>query len=254
MSDILSRSQDAASHIPQEFLDELPLPYLEIDCNGFVTRANRATRELHPPERGNLIGNMAWELLPADEIAGSFAAYCGLLESGGIPEPVHRSVYDNSGHYRTYEFHRSLILDANGKPAGMRMLAVNINESKKALEESHHSLLWLRSVIASIPEAIIITDAFGFIRDINPAAELLLGWNSVELIGHLVDKSISLEMSTTSDAALPTFNQMLESSSRCDITALDQHSNPLHLEVSASPITDTVNGHICGVVFVLRKL
>ena len=80
-------------------IDELPLPCIEMDAFGVVTRANRATMALHPPERGELVGKMVWDFMAADEKDPSFAAYCSTMEAGAEPEVVRRSLYDRSGHF-----------------------------------------------------------------------------------------------------------------------------------------------------------
>jgi hypothetical protein len=58
-------------------LEELPLPYLEIDAQGRVLRANCALQAIHHPGYGSLIGKSAWELLATDEEK---------VKPGGIPE------------------------------------------------------------------------------------------------------------------------------------------------------------------------
>lgn len=174
-------SAPAVEPATPDIIDELPLPYLELDASGVITRANRAALALHPIDRGELVGKSAWDFMAADEKDPSFAAYCSTLHTEEKPGAVHRSLYDRSGEFRTYEMHRSLMRDAEGKPVGMRMLCVDVTEAKKTLEEAHRSRLQLQSVMESIGEAVIVTDAVGFIRSVNPAAEALLGWKAAEL-------------------------------------------------------------------------
>lgn len=50
----------AAADAAQDAIDELPLPYIEMDAAGIITRANRAALALYPREHGELIGRMAW--------------------------------------------------------------------------------------------------------------------------------------------------------------------------------------------------
>ena len=125
-------------------IDDLPLPYIELDANGIVVRANRATLALHPVERGPLVGKLAWDFMAADEKDPSFASFCSALESDEEPPAVRRSLYDRSGHFRIYELHRSLVRDNNGKPVGMRMLCVDVTKTSKAYEETHRRLVQLR--------------------------------------------------------------------------------------------------------------
>jgi len=66
-------------------IDHLPLPYVEMDAKGIITRANRATLALHHPEQGELIGKSGWDLLAIDEKNRSTAAFLSLMASGEEP-------------------------------------------------------------------------------------------------------------------------------------------------------------------------
>jgi PAS domain S-box-containing protein len=234
--------------------DELPLPYVEVDARGVITRANRASLALHHLECGQLIGKMAWDLVAADEKDTSFAAYCSSLESGEEPAMVRRSLYDRSGRYRCYEIHRSLVRDAKGDSAGMRMLCVDVTEAKKALEDARSTGIWLRSVMDSICEAIIVTDSVGFIRSVNPAAEALLGRQAAELAGMPIEEGLPILAYLSGDRTELTFTMSLESPSRGIATVLDRKRGEIHVGIGTSPIVEKETGSTTGVVLVLRKL
>ena len=235
-------------------IDQLPLPFIEMDAHGIITRVNRATLALHSAERGQLIGKLAWDFVAADEKDPSFAAYCSTLESGEAPAVVRRSLYDRSGQFRTYEMHRSLVLDAEGNPAGMRMLCVDVTDVTRALEDAHRSSLWLQSVIESICEAVIVTDSVGFIRSANPAAEALLGWKASELTGMLIEEGLPILAYLSEDRSALNFTMSLEVPLKGLATILDRGRRELHVELGTAPIFDKENGSTTGVVLVLRKL
>ena len=109
-------------------IDHLPLPYVEMDAQGILTRANRATLALHHPEQGELIGKSGWDLLAIDEKNRSTAAFLSLMASGEEPPVICRSIFDRSGKFRTYEIHRSIIRTTGGKPAGVRMIFMDVTE------------------------------------------------------------------------------------------------------------------------------
>ncbi|MGA2276186.1 MAG: hypothetical protein ABSG00_01180, partial [Terracidiphilus sp.] len=56
-------------------LDELPVAYVEMNVRGAITRANRMTRALHSSHAGELIGKLAWELMPTEEQDRSYAVF-----------------------------------------------------------------------------------------------------------------------------------------------------------------------------------
>jgi PAS domain S-box-containing protein len=235
-------------------IDELPLPYIEMDAHGIITRANRATLALHPLERGQLIGKIAWDLMAADEKDPSFAAYCSILETGEEPAVVRRSLYDRSGQFRSYDLYRGLVRDSQGNPAGMRMLCVDVTEATRALEEARRSSLWLQSVMKSIREAVIVTDAVGFICWANPAAEELFGCNAAELTGMLIEQGMPIVSYLCGDKTELTFTNSLECPLKGVATVLDRKGSELHVELGTSPIFDRENGSTTGVVLVLRRL
>ena len=235
-------------------IDELPLPYIEMDVHGIITRANRATMALHPLDRGELVGRLAWDFMAADEKDPSFAAYCSTLESGETPAVVRRSLYGRSGEFRTYELHRSLVRDSEGTPAGMRVLFVDVTEAKKALEDAERTSLQLQSVMESIGDAVIVTDAVGFIRSVNPAAKKLMGWPIAELTGKLIEEGVPILAYLSDDRSELTFTNALEGPSKGLATILDYERRDLNVEVCTAPIFDRENGSTTGVVLVLRRL
>jgi PAS domain S-box-containing protein len=251
---IAAQDPPAMGPAVMDLFDELPLPYIEMDAHGTITRANRATLALHPVERGELVGKMAWDFMAADEKDPSFAAYCSILETGEEPAVVRRSLYDRSGKFRTYEMHRSLVRDREGNPAGMRMLCVDVTEAKRALEEARRTSLWLESVMKSFYEAVIVTDSVGFIRLVNPAAEALLGCNAAELTGMMIEEGVPMPANPRGDRSAPAFTMWLECPSKGLTTVLDRKRRELQVELGTSPIFDQENGSTTGVVLILRRL
>ena len=235
-------------------IDELPLPYIELDSKGFITRANRATLALHPLEHGDLIGKMAWDLMATDEKDPSFAAYVSFMESGQDPPVVFRSIYTRSGEFRIYEFHRCIKRDRDGRPSGMRMVCVDVTEAKRVFEEALRARALFESVIHSMAEAVIVTDALGFIRSANPAAEAMLGWNASAMIGEMIEKGMPLLSFVSHDNAPLNFTLSLENRCKGIATVLDQQQREVRVEISTSPMLDKESGSTTGVVSVLRKL
>jgi len=237
-----------------DVLDELPLPYMEMDRHGFVTRANRATRLLYPEDHGDLIGKMPWDFMPTDQKEQSCAAYMLLMETGEEPPVVERSVFDRSGHFRVYQLHRRLMRDEEGHPVGMRMLSVDVSEERKALDEARRAQKWLEDVMASLADAVVVTDSLGFIRTVNPAAETLLGWKAAELKGKLIEKTLPVLSYVSGDKTKLSFSMTLEGCHRGIATLLDHERKEVRVEIGTSPILDKESGFTEGVVTVLRRL
>ena len=254
MNDLSAQTHAAPADGFLDAIDELPLPYMEMDSMGIITHANRATMALHPMEQGALIGRMAWELMATDEKEQSCAAYLSLMESGEDPPTVLRSLYTRHGEFRTYELHRSLIRDGDGQPAGMRMVCVDATQARRELEAAQRARAWLESIVASLADAVIVTDALGFIRAVNPAAEALVGWKAQELIGKLIEKALPLLHYSSESGCQLNFTMALEGNSKGIATILCREDRPVRMEITTSPIIDKATGFTTGVVSISRPV
>jgi PAS domain S-box-containing protein len=239
---------------PSREIDELPLPYVEIDARGLITRTNRATLALHHPEQGELVGKCGWDLMAVDEKDRSSAAFLSLMKSGEDPPVITRSIFDRSGSFRTYEFHRRLMRDAMGRPAGMRMVCVDVTETARALDEARRAQQWLECAMASLTEAVILTDILGIIRSVNTAAEELSGWRASDLIGAPIDKLLPAQAFPPGGTALLDLPALFDRPSKGTAGLLTRDRKEVNVEISTSPILDKQSGSISGVTALLRKI
>ena len=243
-----------ARAIQQFSIDALPLAYVEVDAHGIIIRANRAAQALNHLACGELVGKMAWDLMATNEKDRSFASFCATLETGEEPAVVCRSLYDRSGKFRNYEIHRSLARDGEGRPTGMHMVCVDVTGAKKALEEATRMSVRLKSVLNSMDEAVIVTDSVGFIQNVNPAAEELLGWKAAELMGMSIEEGLPMVAYHSGDLTEMTFNLSLERSTKGMATVLDRERREIQAAVGTSPIFEGETGSTAGVVLVVRRL
>jgi PAS domain S-box-containing protein len=230
------------------------MAYVELNSEGMIVFANRAARALQPPGNGDLVGKYPWQQMPADEQENSCAEYFLAMETGEDPPVIHRSLYTSAGGFRTHEVRRSLIRDEQGKPTGMRAVTLDVTEAQMAHEEASNARLWLESILNSLAEAVIVTDALGFIRNVNPAAEKFFGWPASELSGQLIEKRIPMLAFRTRSGKTLSFHMALNGPCIGDGTVLDRARDLLKVEISASPIIDKENGSTLGVVSVWRKI
>lgn len=217
-------------------------------------RANRAARALYPLENGEITGKYLWDLMPSAEKEASRAAFFKIMESGANPPPIRRTAYTRAGEYRTFELHRSLIHDAGSKPAGVRWVSFDVTEAQLAHEETRQARQWLENVMASISEAVIVTDPLGFLCSVNPAAEELLGCKAGELIGKMIEEGLPLLSYSSADQRPLNHCIALAGRTRGIATVLDRARRELRVEISTSPIVDTESGITTGVVNVLRRV
>ena len=238
---------------PMLNIDNLPLPYVEMDAQGIITRANRATLALHHPEQGELIGKSGWDLLAINEKHRSAAAFLSLMTSGEEPPVICRSIFDRSGKFRTYEIHRSIIRTTGGRPAGVRMIFMDVTERKNALEEAQRNCQWLESAMQSVADAMIFTDALGVIRSVNPAAERLSGWSANELMGMAIDEILPVQARPCGSSVLD-LQVMLQLPWSGTATVKTREWHQVKVNISTSPIFDKDSGSVSGVAAILRQI
>ena len=251
-----SASTAAARHAartPTLNIDHLPLPYVEMDARGIITRANRATLALHHPEQGELIGKSAWDLLAIDEKTRSTAAFLSLMATGEEPPVICRSIFDCSGRFRAYEIHRSMIRKSGGRPVGMRMIFMDVTERKNALEEAQRNCEWLENAMHSVAEAVILTDALGVIRSVNPAAEKLSGWTANELMGMAIDEILPVQARPCGGSVLD-LQVMLQLPWSGAATVMTRQRHQVKVQISTSPILNKNNDFVSGVTAILRRV
>lgn len=253
MNEILEAAPATAASAFLLDIDDLPLPYLEMNARGTITRANRATLALHHPEQGELIGKSGWDLMALDEKDLSCATFLSHMASGEELPVIPRSLFDRSGTFRVYEIHASLIRDAEGKPAGMRMLCVDVTGARKALEDARRDCQWLESAIQSLSEAFILMDALGTIRSMNRAAEELSGWCACDLTGMAIEKLLPVQAFPPGSSTLLDYRAMLEGACRGIAGVLTRERKELRVEISTSPVADRESGSVSGVAVLLRK-
>ena len=235
-------------------LDDLPVAYVEIDANGNITRANRLTRALHSSDVGELIGMPIWQLMPIDEREQSCAAMASAMMTGEFPTVAQRTIYTSSGAFRVHEFHRNLIRDAEGQPVGMRVITVDVTDAHKARELAERNCRWLESVLASIGEAVIVTDALGFIRTVNSATEALFGWKAAQLNGRSIEKVLPFLKFVSESQAHLNFTMALEKQIKGVATMLDHERREVKVRISTAPIVDKETGFTAGVVSIISPV
>jgi PAS domain S-box-containing protein len=234
-------------------LEELPLAYAELDSNGVIVFANRAARAMQARENGDLVGQLAWQQMPPKDQEQSRAGFFHLMQTGEDPPVVRRSFYTTGGVFRTHDIHRSLIRDREGKPTGMRAVTMDVTEAHRAQEKAREAHLWLESVLDSLTEGVIVTDALGFVRTVNPAAENLLGFNAAELTGKPIEKALPFLCFADANTAPLDFGMTLRKPTKAIAAMLNREREEITVEISTSPILDKEHGCTLGVVSIWRR-
>ena len=159
-----------------------------IGGNGAIRSVNNATERLFGYAAAELIGRQLKILMP-EPYAGEHDAYlANYLRTGqkkiiGIVREVVGRRKDGS------MFPMDLSVGEardGGNPIFVGIIR-DITDRKAAELALRESELRLRSILDTVPDAIVVIDAQGIIQSFSPAAERLFGHDRAEVIGHNVN-------------------------------------------------------------------
>ncbi len=232
-------------------ISDLPVAYTEIDANGAVTVANGAACRLHDIAAEQLIGHAIWDFVPRDEVDHDRESFLRDLASDEDLPVIRRSLLTSRGGYRTHEIHRKILRDPDGKATGIACVTFDISQMEAAHRETRQVLTWLENAMSAIPQAVIVTDALGFVRHVNHAAERLTGWSSPELIGRQFEKGMPILKAVAKNHKPLSFRMTLMEPWHGDVELMTRERQTISVWLSASPILDQETGYTNGVVIVL---
>ena len=253
MNDTFSAIPSPTGNADLDAIEQLPIAYVEVNADGMITRSNRAARAMHSPAGEEIAGMHVWEFSLEGQAEADRRSFLAMMSSGVEPPTARHSLYAN-GEFRTYELHRTLIRNAEGRAVGVRGVTFDVTETEIAHKEAHCARMWLESVLDSMTEAVVITDALGFIRSVNPATEAMFGWTAAELKGKVIEKAFPLQAYFAESGVRLSFNMALQNGSRGVATLIDRERRELRVEISTSPVVDKENGFTIGVVNVMQRV
>lgn len=235
-------------------VEELPLPYVETDANGIISRINAGAQHILGLNRDEIIGHSAWETMARDQIAESRDAFFKMIQAASEPTPIRRAILDKDGAYRTCDLFRTLMRDGDGNVTGVRHIAVDVTEAVQAQQEAHQTRMWFESILESLASAVIVTDALGFIRYSNPAVEKLTGWLPDELDGQILDKRLPVLSYTPHDGIPLIDNARFERQCAGAATILDRKRYQIRVLLETTPILDKQTSWVSGIINTLSSL
>jgi two-component system sensor kinase FixL len=137
-----------------------------------------------PPERLTTFAASQALVHPDDRQARADAIQ-RVLREGGSYEVDYR-VLRPDGHLRWLRSRGRVSLDADGRPARHRGVILSIHEQKQAEADLRAREAHLRSILDTVPEAMVVIDEAGIITSFSTAAERLFGYAAAEAVGQNV--------------------------------------------------------------------
>ena len=238
-----------------DLADLLPLIIFETDESGQVTFLSRTAAELlgfkgeSVPEGLNVLALIA----PADRAR----AEADLLETLANRTPPGLIEYRGlRGDGTTLD----LAVDAcpiirDGQVCGIRGFAMDVSQSKAAVETLRQNRELLHTLIETAPLPICMLDREGRVKDIwNPAAENMFGWKKSEVTGKFALAAPMVPEEARErhrrDFAKLWEGQML---TEVEVTLRNRDGNAVPVSCFGAPLRD-LDGNVCGVVAILVDL
>lgn len=159
------------------------------DLDGIVTAWNRAAEALFGYTAEQIIGRPITIIVPPDRIE----------EENSILERVRRG--ERMVHFETLRQRKdgrpvpvsltiSPVCDADGTVIGVSKIARDLSEIERVNQQLRRREALLRSILDTVPDALVVIDEYGLIQSFSAAAERLFGF----LPGEVVGRNVSILM------------------------------------------------------------
>ncbi|WP_143753382.1 HD domain-containing phosphohydrolase [Dethiobacter alkaliphilus] len=145
--------------------------------------------------------------------------------------------------------------DLQGRPLRSYGTVQDITNLKRAEQSIYEEKERLRVTLRSIGDAVITTDKFGAITDINTVAEKLTGWAAADACGRPLQEVFHIVHGVTREACEDPVQCVLQSGEICELDSetmlITKDGREVHIADSAAPIRND-DGDILGVILVFR--
>ena len=157
--------------------------------------------------------------------------------------------------YWTYSY--SPIYSSVGDIDGILIVCHDVTEEVNATRQLRESEARASRILASIGDAVIVTDADGLITRMNSIAESLTGWITNDAVGRPLDLVFQLVNETTRQAVEGPANRIKRIGHIADLAnttvLIRKDGTETPIDDSASPIRDD-DGKLSGIVIVFRSV
>lgn len=182
----LERDLTRASDELRQTLDEVGICVWSLDIpTGRATVSPICARLFGVPPAGLTTFAASQALVHPDDRQARADAIQKALREGGSYEVDYR-VVPADGSVCWLRSRGRVSLDATGRPARHRGVIQSIDEQKRAEEDIRAREAHLRSILDTVPEAMVVIDEAGLVHSFSAAAERLFGYTAGEAVGRNV--------------------------------------------------------------------
>jgi PAS domain S-box-containing protein len=152
------------------------------DLNGVVQTWNASAERLFGYKAEDIVGKPITVLIPPDRIEEEHAILAR-LRSGQPVERLETVRVAKGGRHIRVSLSISPLRDESGGIVGASKIVHDITEIVEAREALDRERQLLKTTLASIGDAVIVTDTEGRVTFLNGEAERLTGWSDAEATG-----------------------------------------------------------------------
>jgi PAS domain S-box-containing protein len=182
--DELQQSAQRAEKLLTTILDATKdLLVIILDRQGRILQFNRPAQQLTGCSLKEVKGRRLWDILPVLEeraqVKDSFREM--LRGAGSMQAETHWRT--QQGELRLIAWSTGVAVDDRGAVEHVIRTGVDVTERERAKEQARESKEAVRTLLETVPEAVVTHDTEGRIMLVNPAAEAMFGYERKEMIG-----------------------------------------------------------------------
>jgi diguanylate cyclase (GGDEF)-like protein/PAS domain S-box-containing protein len=181
----LSRAHRASEDRARTIMDGTADGILTMDTSGVIRSANRSAQRMFGYTEAELIGKPVRELASPESME-KIDRFYGDIRALDARELLGRQLelhaVRKDGQRILLRYTLSLV-EIDDVPQ-IVCLGADITHQREHEKKAREADNLRQAILSSAPFAIISTDTRGLITAVNPAAEQMLGWTAVELVGH----------------------------------------------------------------------
>lgn len=155
------------------------------DLRGIVTSWNRAAERIFGYSAEEIVGSPITTIIPPDRLDEEQDILRRVSEGEDrIELQTERRRKDD--RLIPVSLTITPIRDEAGQIVGISKIARDLSETHRMSTELQRSEAVLRSILQTVPDALIVADEHGIIQSFSPAAERMFGYGAAEMIGQNV--------------------------------------------------------------------
>lgn len=224
------------------------------DLNGVVTSWNQSAQKLFGYEAEEIVGKPVTVLFPPERLHEE-DFILGRLRQGQPAERLETVRMAKGGRRIPVSLSVSPLRDSDGRVIGASKIVHDVSELVAAREELIREKEWLSTTLASIGDAVILTDNKGLVKFINEEGERLTGWKNEEASGRQLDQIFRIINEESRQPVESPVDQVMRLGRTVGLAnhtiLVSRDGREIPIDDSAAPIRAGI-GQMFGIVLVFR--